>query len=119
MAWHDTASALLPEAEILERIADYLGGDDPLFGRLCERELIDFFDPARLNALSQSQPDRAVIVYGVGAALSGAIDTVIYVDLPKDELQHRMDAEIVTNLGSDQASYKRSYFVDWVVLNRL
>ncbi len=118
LAWHDTASALLPEPEILERIADYLGGDDPLFGRLCERELIDFFDPARLDALSQSPPDRTVIVYGVGAALSGAIDTVIYVDLPKDELQHRMEAEIVTNLGSDQASYKRSFFVDWVVLNR-
>ncbi len=115
--WRDTASALLPEPVLLERIGDYLGGDDPLFGRLCERELLDFFDPAQLKALSQPDEARTVIVYGVGAALAAA-DVVIYVDLPKDELQRRMVAKIATNLGSQQASYKRSFFVDWVVLNR-
>lgn len=118
LEWRDTASALLPEAEILEHIAEYLGGDDPLFGRLCESELIEFFDPDRLRALGRPQPDRAVIVYGVGAALATPPDVLVYVDLPKDALQQRMNAKTATNLGSDQASYKRSYFVDWVVLNR-
>ncbi len=118
LEWRATASALLPPAAVSELIADYLGGDDPLFGRICERDLVDFFDPARLSALGQPSQDRAVIVYGVGAALSASADVVVYVDLPKDELQRRMDAKIVTNLGSEQASYKRSFFVDWVVLNR-
>ncbi len=118
LEWRDAASAMLPEPAISELIADYLGGDDPLFGRLCERELVDFFDPARLQAISQPNQDHTVIVYGAGAALATTTDTVIYVDLPKDELQHRMDAKIATNLGTEQASYKRSYFVDWVVLNR-
>ncbi len=116
--WRDMAVGWLPEAALLALVAENLGGDDPLFGRLCERELVEFFDPYRLNLLGSLNPDQPIIVYGVGAALAASADVLIYVDLPKDEIQRRMDAKTVTNLGSSEANYKRSYFVDWPVLNR-
>ncbi len=122
-SWHDTASCFLPEDVLLERIAPNLGGDDPLFGRLYEGDLADFFALDQLRALANRAGDTVQIVYGVGAALAGPHDLLIYVDVPKDEIQRRMRARTITNLGAsapDDASamYKRFYFVDWPALNR-
>jgi mannose-6-phosphate isomerase class I len=57
-----------------------------------------------------------------GAALTNQQAPVVYLDIAKNELQYRMRAGSVTNLGSNTTiahaeMYKRSYFVDWVVLN--
>ena len=116
--WRDTAACFLPESQLTELIAENLGGDDPLFGRLCERQLVEFFDADSWTALNRSSDASPVIVYGVGAGLVNAADTLIYVDVPKDEYQRRMSAGLITNLGSEEATYKRSFFVDWQVLNR-
>ncbi len=117
--WYDTSDAFLPERELSERISPSLGGDDPLFGKLYTRELSDLFDLERLRAL----PDGVVIVAGPGAALAREPDLLIYVDVPKDEIQSRMRTGLVTNLGAREpeefgAMYKRAYFVDWPALNR-
>ncbi len=116
--WRNVATALLPEDQIAAMIAPNLGGDDPIFGKLCERDLIEFFDPARLAALKPASA-RPCIVYGVGAALVGKPDVLLYVDVPKDEIQQRMAARTISNLGFHApANYKQLYFVDWPVLNR-
>jgi mannose-6-phosphate isomerase class I len=123
VTWLNIDEALWPEADIYALIAPFLGGNDPLFGCRFTGHLRDFFDPHKLHTL---QPDPAAdlsIVYGCGAALAGWAGLLVYVDVPKNEIQFRSRAGSVCNLGASQpadpkAMYKRFYFVDWVALNR-
>lgn len=115
--------ALLPPEKIDALIAPYLGGDDPLFGFRCPCELIDFFDRSRLATLFPDPHASVNILYGTGAALAGWVGLLIYVDVPKNEIQFRARASSVKNFGAAQAldpklAYKRSYFVDWPIANR-
>jgi mannose-6-phosphate isomerase class I len=120
--WFNVEDALLPECEIEHLVEPFLGRDDPLFGTRFTGHLRDFFDKQRLQAL---RPDPRValnIIYGCGAALSGWDGFLVYIDLPKNEIQFRSRAGSVRNLGASHAAdpklmYKRFYFVDWVALN--
>jgi mannose-6-phosphate isomerase class I len=122
-AWVDVSSALRPEAQIDRLVAPFLGGDDPIFGTRFGGTLADFYDLAELAAL-RPHPDAALtILYGCGSALAGWEGLLIYVDLPKNEIQFRSRAGSVRNLGATRPDdarrmYKRFYFVDWVALNR-
>ena len=121
-AWHAIAEAMRPAEQIDALIAPFLGGDDPLWGRKFTGTLADFFDAEKLEAL---RPDLAAdlnIAYGCGAVLAGWEGTLVYVDVPKNEIQFRFRAGSVKNLGADvatepKAAYKRCYFVDWVAAN--
>jgi mannose-6-phosphate isomerase class I len=85
--------------------------------------------------------EGVTILFGIGAALCGWDAPVLYVELPKNEIQYRMRAGSAGNLGrvaptpgeegaplreegallreeTPAEMYKRYYFVDWVVLNR-
>jgi mannose-6-phosphate isomerase class I len=121
--WIDVAAAMQSTAAIDALIAPFLGGDDPIFGYRFSGELADFFDAKAVQSL---QPDPAAalnIVYGCGAALTGWEGALVYIDVPKNEIQFRQRAGSITCLGAappldPKPAYKRSYFVDWVAANR-
>lgn len=111
------------EDETEEMTAPFSGGSDPLFGTRCDLPLESFFRMPELTAL-RPDPDYDVnMLIGPGASLAGWQGLIIYADLPKNEQQYRARAGRITNLGlthpCDAATmYKRSYFIDWPVLNR-
>jgi len=123
VTWHSSQTALKPEAEINALLAPFLGGNDPIFGTRFTGTLADFFDA---DKVSQFQPEdtQLNIVYGAGASLVAWDAFVVYVDVPKNEIQFRSRGGSVTCLGASQpqdpkAMYKRMYFVDWVAQRRL
>lgn len=110
----ETGTALKPVAEIDRLVRPYLT-DDPVFGRLNELEVLDFFDAAALRELREQARDATgrVLVIGSGAALVLDEGALVYAGLPRWEIQLRQRAE-----GGAAAGYKRGYFVDWRAADR-
>ena len=121
----DVETALKPAGAIEELVAPDLG-DDPVFGRLTDLDLTDFFDGARLDELRRrvDDADGTVLVVGVGAALVTSGDRLVHASLPRREIELRQNAGLVGNLGADNVGtrpslvYKRAYFVDWRVADK-
>jgi mannose-6-phosphate isomerase class I len=126
--WIDSGSTFLPPGEIDRLVAPYLGGDDPIFGLLSPLELEQFFSVPRLNA-ARSEIARAncpVIIVGPGASIiAPRPDIFVYADLARWEAQGRQRRDRASNLGVENRTqpaslqYKRSFFVDWRVCDRL
>lgn len=121
--WLDVGSCLLPESALEALLAPYLGGDDPLFGKRYPGALREFFRADCLTAIWDEAADEPAILTGPGAALADPVDLMVYLEVPKDEIQRRMRAGLGVNLGASDPlpsgdAYKRCYFVDWPVLNR-
>lgn len=120
--WYDINTCLKPASEIDIMIAASLNGDDPVFGKRYTGDLSDFFDEKKLKLISPDPAADISIVYGTGAALAGVKGKLLYADVPKNEIQYRMRAGSITNLGANNTAehsqmYKRFYFVDWPVLS--
>jgi predicted NBD/HSP70 family sugar kinase/mannose-6-phosphate isomerase class I len=121
--WYNLDSCLHAPEKINNILVDSLNGDDPVFGKRYNGSLIDFFDEEKLKLI---QPDEAAdlcILYGTGAALSNWKGLLVYLDVPKNEIQYRMRAGTANNIGAvtrtiNSQTYKRFYFVDWPVLNK-
>jgi mannose-6-phosphate isomerase class I len=121
-SWKNTNDFLKPSEITDDLIFPFLRGDDPIFGRRTTLNLKDFFN---LSLLKESKPDPDAdlnIIIGPGASLADWKGFLVYVDLPKNEIQFRSRAGSISNLGASVAGdpktmYKRFYFVDWVILN--
>ncbi len=120
--WVETSAYLKSQHEIEALVEPFLGARDAVWGTKCTLSLHDLFELDKLRVQSRDKTADINIVMGSGATLSNWDAPIIYIDLPKNELQFRMRAGTITNLGAAQADeplymYKRFYFVDWVLLN--
>ena len=116
--WWSVDAALRPQEEIERLVAPYLGGDDPIFGFRTPLRLEEFFDGEKLRAIAPDPEAEMNILIGTGAALAGWQGELVYIDIPKNEIQFRSRAGSIANLGATQPEppkkmYKRFYFVDW------
>ena len=146
-SWYDTASWQKEEADISRMVSPFIGGEGDLWGKKTTLDVADFFNSEGWASLTFPEDQGLHIVIGTGAALAHPDAPMIYCELAKNELQYRMRAGTITNLGgaspassadhtssssptslpgpmssSSPASpaemYKRFYFVDWIVLNK-
>lgn len=121
--WWNVGAAMKAVSDIDAMIEPYLGGDDPIFGFRAPFQVCDYFDAGRLAAIRPDENAQLNIIYGPGAALAGWDGLLVYIDIPKNEIQFRARAASITNFGALEPAapkkmYKRFYFVDWIVLNR-
>ena len=119
----------LPEKEI-QALCEHDLGDDPVFGFMNHFVITDFLDAAAVEAertrLKLTRPDGLVVVIGTGASvIAGDWDLLVYCDMARWEIQQRQRAGEISNLGIDNRTeraslkYKRGYFVDWRIADRL
>lgn len=121
--WINVEDALLPPELISSKLIPFLGGDDPIFGKLCPFTIDDFFDFDMLESMELPADEAVTIYYGIGAELIRRPGCVVFFDIPRNEIQFRARAGTIKNFGASDAvdhkrMYKRFYFVDWPVLNR-
>ena len=120
--WIETKNFLKDEAEIDNMLAPYMGMEDSVWGKVCDLSLTDFFVMERLNNIQSDQEFDLQIVWGIGASFVSSFNSIAYFDIPKNELLFRVRGKSVYNIGSKtrfnmKTTYKRLYFVDWIVLN--
>ena len=127
-AFFDSAEAMLPEDKIREITFPDVT-DDRIFGFMTRLNMDDFYDPAKVDALRAkiiAVEKGTILVYGTGAAMViPEPDLLIYADMARWEIQKRMKRHEVSNLGitnfdeNFESQYKRAYFVDWRICDRL
>ncbi len=121
-----TGESMKEAGAIRKMIQDDLT-EDPVFGRLTQRELIDFFDPERLQEAKrtlQESSDELILILGTGAQFIHPGDILLYADMSRWEIQMRFRQNQAANLGdtnyeeSPSQQYKRAFFVDWRVTDK-
>ncbi|RNL95149.1 mannose-6-phosphate isomerase [Sinomicrobium pectinilyticum] len=124
---YDSTDAMKPAPEIEKMVYPYVT-DDRVFGYMTDLALSDFFDPESCRKLREKtgkgNKDITVIL-GPGASFCcDRSDLLVYLDMPRWELQLRMRRHEVNNLGvlnkdtEFALRVKQSFFVDWRVLDR-
>ena len=126
-AFFHSKDAYLSEAEI-DQLTHPDVTDDRIFGYMTRLSIEAFFDQKKLAGMQRSLAAASgiIVVYGTGAAVvAEGVDLLVYADMARWEIQGRMRREEVANMGTSNHSlefsrkYKRAYFVDWRVADRL
>jgi mannose-6-phosphate isomerase class I len=126
----DAKHAFKTPAEVDALVAPFLGGDDPVFGYLNQTlNLPDFLDATRraeITAQLAAATSGVILIVGPGASLLAPdADVLVFADMPRWEGQLRQRRATVDNLGvrnrgfKASLQYKRSFFIDWRVADRL
>jgi hypothetical protein len=123
----DTRQAFLSEHEIEQLVSPYLGGNDPIFGYRSGLEMEEFLSTKKMADVQSrlADTDRAFVIGPAAFLIAPNADVLIYADMPRWEEQKRQRRNQVSNLGVNNSSlkaslkYKRSFFVDWRVCDRL
>jgi len=124
----DTSQLLRSEEEI-RTLTQPDVTDDRVFGYLSRLNITDLLDNEKLEqAIHQVENTTKglVLVFGFGASLVCEKPSVlVYADMARWEIQQRMRRSEVNNLGIRnrkelfELQYKRGYFVDWRICDRL
>jgi mannose-6-phosphate isomerase class I len=103
--------------------------DDRVFGYMTRLAMLDFLDNEKLEEARQKlsqQKGSLILIVGYGASLVINDPTIlVYADMARWEIQRRMRNDLIDNLGihnrkeHPELKYKRGYFVDWRVCDRL
>jgi mannose-6-phosphate isomerase class I len=102
--------------------------DDPVFGRISQLTIESFADPQRTMQLQEACRSAAgvTLILGTGTALlAPEPDVLILADLARWETQRRQRANQIGSFPagdmheSAAAKYKRAFFVDWRVADRI
>ncbi|MBV4358214.1 class I mannose-6-phosphate isomerase [Pinibacter aurantiacus] len=120
--WISVEECMKSTDEIQAMVAPFLGSPGSVWGTRSNINLQQFFETEKLAKVQPDDSFDITIAYGTGAGLLNWNAPVVFLDVPKNEIQYRMRASETGNLGTDVISkasetYKRFYFVDWVVLN--
>ena len=120
---------LLKSPRVVDQMLEGVLGDDPVFGRMNDIVLQQFFDDAALTQARQKAAqwnDGRLVILGEGATLVAPNPSVlVYADMARWEIQGRQRRNEIANFGSDNLNespslkYKRSFFVDWRAADRL
>lgn len=125
--WMDSRTCFKPVDKIEKMVYPDVT-DDAIFGYITRLNMIDYFDSGKLKAAQDriAANPGSVIVYGPGASLiEERPDLLVYFDMARWEIQLRMRANKVNNLGIQNKTapfsqqYKQAFFVDWRVCDRL
>ncbi|MGC4233582.1 MAG: ROK family protein [Niabella sp.] len=116
--WYNTSDFQLPAEKINELIQPFVSEPGDVWGKRTTLQLKDFFTK-EIETLKPSGKAGLHILIGCGAALANWQD-LIYLDVPKNEIQYRMRAGRKVSMSdtshlSNPEIYKRLYFVDWVI----
>ncbi len=120
--WIKADQFLKPADEIEKLTEPFLGDRDSVWGTKTSLKLEDYFQMEKIQAVKEEPGFDCTIIIGHGASLVQWNAPIVYLDVPKNEIQYRMRAGAVNNLGMNEADepahmYKHCYFIDWVVLN--
>jgi len=123
-----STEAYLTPTEIDAKVLPHNGGDDPVFGVINHLRIDDFLDAKKTASLQQEIDNTdagLIVIIGTGASRIHPGDVFVYADLARWEAQLRMRRDETSNLGVENhklkwsLQYKRAYFTDWRVADRL